>query len=615
MTLRSIRIKTYLSAIIFFVILGSTLVVTSFLPFEFVKSKIDSLAPDGEATSFSLSYFNWLIPKFRLVGIGIIIVSVFLFICIIYRRQTQKYASDILLSFSSFMSELKRCFYRAINKEDKIHLFTIFIIIIIAIVVRICFLFQPMRYDEAFTFTYFASKPLYIGLSSYIEPNNHIFHTFLVHIAYLFLGNKPWVIRLPALISGILLVPASYLLIRKFYNKHAALLTTAIIASSSYLIEWSTNARGYSLLCLIFLLIITLAIYLKQSTNQAAWLTFALLCTLGFYTIPIMLLPFGIVILWLFLSLILKDINITRSLMFKNLLVYSIIIVLLTLILYLPVILTSGVESIVAHKHIIANKRVDLGYFSFFWQYFPRRFGQVWTEWNRDIPMMLKILLALGFFLSLVFHKRLTVHRVHIILPAAIWLIPVISVQRVGPAVRGWQFLLPLYIGLSCSGITFLLKFIDSIIGKYKSVIIVFSALTLSLWLGLNVIRSQSVCFSDEASTLRDAEQVTLDLKDYLKPGDKVVAHSPSDQPLIYYFNMYSVPAKYIFSESDRYIQSESDDTSRIIVIVNDYYNQNLMEVLDKRGVLAANLGDPKLIYKYEYASVYKMNRIQIRDH
>jgi len=352
MTLRSKLTKIYLSAIIFFVILGSTLLGTSFLRFEFVKSKIDSLAPDGEATFLSLSYFNWLIPKFRLMGIGILIVSMFLFvcvICIICRRLAQKFASDILLSFSSFLSELKQHFHRAINKEDKIHLLTIFIIIIIAIVVRICFLFQPMRYDEAFTFTYFASKPLYIGLSSYIEPNNHLFHTLLVHIAYLFLGNKPWVIRLPALISGILLVPASYLLIRKFYNKYAALLTIAIIASSSYLIEYSTNARGYSLLCLIFLLIITLAIYLKQSTNQAAWLTFALLCALGFYTVPIMLLPFGIVIMWLFLSSIIKDINITRSLMFKNLLVYSIIIVLLTLILYLPVILTSGVESIVAH--------------------------------------------------------------------------------------------------------------------------------------------------------------------------------------------------------------------------------------------------------------------------
>ena len=52
--------------------------------------------------------------------------------------------------------------------------------------------------------------------------------------------------RLPALIAGILLIPATYLLFRVISNNLAALLSSALVAVSSPLIEFSTNARGYT---------------------------------------------------------------------------------------------------------------------------------------------------------------------------------------------------------------------------------------------------------------------------------------------------------------------------------------------------------------------------------
>ena len=115
MRLGSKLIKICLLIIILFVILGITLIVTSFLPYEFVKGIIDSLAPDGEATSFSLMYFNWLIPKYRLIAIGVLIINVFLFICIINRRFVKKFPSNMLDSFSSFLGELKQYFHQAVN--------------------------------------------------------------------------------------------------------------------------------------------------------------------------------------------------------------------------------------------------------------------------------------------------------------------------------------------------------------------------------------------------------------------------------------------------------------------------------------------------------------------
>src|SRR5436309_12847509 len=65
---------------------------------------------------------------------------------------------------------------------------------------RIAFLNQPIRYDEALTYNEFASRPLYYGLSFYPEPNNHLLNTLLVH-ALLGLGSQPWVLRVPALLA------------------------------------------------------------------------------------------------------------------------------------------------------------------------------------------------------------------------------------------------------------------------------------------------------------------------------------------------------------------------------------------------------------------------------
>jgi predicted membrane-bound mannosyltransferase len=95
--------------------------------------------------------------------------------------------------------------------------------------VRLFFLFQPIMQDEAANYMYFAAKPLSFGLSHYPEPSNHLLNTFLMHWVTRILGNGVWAVRLPAFISGILLIPVIYLLIRRLYNRNTALLATALV--------------------------------------------------------------------------------------------------------------------------------------------------------------------------------------------------------------------------------------------------------------------------------------------------------------------------------------------------------------------------------------------------
>jgi len=64
-------------------------------------------------------------------------------------------------------------------EESRLHLGALFLVILIAGLVRLEFLFQPMRYDESVTFVSYASSPWYIAITDYTASNNNVFHSLL----------------------------------------------------------------------------------------------------------------------------------------------------------------------------------------------------------------------------------------------------------------------------------------------------------------------------------------------------------------------------------------------------------------------------------------------------
>src|SRR3954471_17324529 len=77
---------------------------------------------------------------------------------------------------------------------------------------------ESMRGDEAFTYNEYASKSL-ADVFNYTFPNNHLLNTLLSSLATARLGRAPWVVRLPALVAGVLLIPATYLLVRRLADR------------------------------------------------------------------------------------------------------------------------------------------------------------------------------------------------------------------------------------------------------------------------------------------------------------------------------------------------------------------------------------------------------------
>jgi hypothetical protein len=573
---------------------GCALLGISFFPFEAVKSSIDALAPDGKSEQFNVELFGQIATRARFIGIILIVCSGSL--CY-FRNYFWKYLLDLLQTSAHCLKGLTRQLNGAVRTEEKMHLYALFIILITASVVRLCFLFQPIRYDEAFTFINFASKPLYRGLSDYSYPNNHLFHTLLVHMSYIMFGSKPWILRLPVFCAGILTVAASYIVVRIIFDKYAALLTAGFVASSPVLILYSTNARGYMILCLIFLILCALATYLIRAGDKTAWFMFALLSALGFYTIPIMLYPFGIVVMWLFLSIIYQQNQVNRTLFIRGLISTLICTSIFTFFLYVPVLIVSGFESIGVNRFVVSKP----------WSYYVAQFypylTSVWKHWNKDLPLGISFLCAGGVIIGLIFRKRMTFFPVPLDLAAVLWCLPVLTLQRVMPPDRVWLFLLPLYLGCASVGMSFIIHHIASKItstARYKSALCLLVPVVLSLWLSYNCVQKRSVYYSRETGTLRDAEQITLFMKGYLRAGDKIVAVCPSDSPLNYYFTEHDVPVSYLFSDLD-------PTTRCIIAVVNHIENQTLEGILDKAGLLKSDLSTLKVLQHFESATVYEM--------
>jgi len=488
------------------------------------------------------------------------------------------------------------------GEHPRAYLYTLLVIVLLSAALRVAFLSQPMRFDEAFSYLRFASRPLSEGLTNYSEPNNHLFHTLLVHITTSIFGDQPWAIRLPAFFAGIVLVPLVYTVTRLHYNAEAGLLAAVLTGSSSVLVEFSTNARGYTLVCCCFVALLGLGIILRHCAHVERWLLFAVLAAAGIYTVPTMLYPLGVVAVWLLLSILVEHRGQTR----RNLLVSWLLALLLaaglTTLLYLPTITISGLDSLIGNRYV-----QPLMWESFTLQ-IPVLWRQMWLTWNRDIPALLQWILIIGFATSLVFHRRMARHPVPVVLAGALWLIPVLLIQRVVGFPRTWLFLLPLYFIAASGGIFFLIQAFHQRMQALQQghvaertrrpapTVYAIAVVLLSGLLGFLVLQSQSILASEETGALVGAEMFASVLKDRLQPGDGIMALRPADAPLEYYFRLNGMSAGSI--------NTDLASKTRLFVVVYEPAS-TLAEMLARVGLSANDYGAPELVARVESASLY----------
>jgi hypothetical protein len=487
-----------------------------------------------------------------------------------------------------------------IREKDPVHILLILgALTAIGFVLRLTDISKSIAYDEAYTFIHFASRSFKHILADYSAPNNHIFHTILVGVAYRLLGGEAWVLRLPAFIAGVLMVPAMYFTARRFFSAPQALGAAAIIAVLPVFINYSVNGRGYTLLILFSLLLANFGGILVSQPSRTALIAFGITTVLGFYTIPIFLYPWVGVFLWIvatyFFSRESWQDRSRKSTVFLGVCVLA---ALATLILYSPVILFgSGLAS------LISNEIVEPLNWSTFLANLDPRMIRTWNKWMIGIPPEIENVLLVGFLLSLFFYRRVSNQKLPLQIFLALAVLILLLLQRVTPLPRIWLYLEAFYLMFAAGGLMWLAQIIFRRTMDTQLAERTLSFAILLIFIG---VFSYTLVSRQRNPVLLDRDRLPEEyaanyIVDHLQPEDTIVATGPVDIQTAYYLSLHGI-AFDRFYQRDHPVEIEN---ALVLLRKNSKYKtpESVVDFFKLDGAL--DLTAAELVFEYANVQVY----------
>ena len=385
------RLILWAAAVVF--LAGAILLGISFTPqasFEYLRGLADSKAVDGSADFLTLQWYDGLMFRGRLLASLLLVAGVLL---ALLRRRIAAVISRIGLVKAEMAGYLRSLAGR-VAVVNGLWLWLAAAALVVGAALRLLYLFEPIRYDEAYTWIYYASHSPLQALVYYDVPNNHILHSLLVMISTWIFGSAEWAIRLPAFVAGVLLIPAAFLLALELTGEGAAASFAAVLtASSSYLIEYSINARGYTLVCLFTLVLLLAAREMCAGKWRAAGpVLFVAAGAAGLATIPIMIYPLAVAAVWVILGVDRKRERKVKSPL-PALAVSLAVIVALALAWYTPALTVSGPGAFLDH----GVQKLDM----YKWVAGQTDLAQIlFQHFHRDLPLPLTGCLAALFLVG-----------------------------------------------------------------------------------------------------------------------------------------------------------------------------------------------------------------------
>lgn len=549
------------------------LALVGFLPYNEIKEMFDLLTPDRELESFTKEVHDVL--RFACLA-GFVLAAGALTYLLAFRQKAQKQISALIEGVPGEIKGLKKktlsLYQAAIRIETDRRVFILLILLtLIAALNRVPYLWRPMGHDEAYTYIAFASRGLRIAITDYHLPNNHVFHTILVSLATWLFGDSPAVVRLPVFLAGVSLIPAMYILARPFYGKEAGLVCAAFLASAPVLIDYSTNARGYMLISLFTVLLLALGAYVVRNRNEIGWVLMVLIASLGIYTNPTMIFPIAALYTWLLLEALFDDTNPSYGRKIYIYMMFSIAgIMLATAVLYAPVALYSGLDSLMGNNFI-----APLGW-SEFVQSVPVRMRNTWAEWNRDLPGAFSWIGIAGLGSWIAFSFKRGGRMALLFVASIIGIGSVLLILKVAPWPRVWLFLFPLVVMWITAG---LLRFFQSLTHKMSAdgqILQLVSGLLIGFALLAGAVRSYTY-FTTKSFSPGEVEKAAIYLSGTVVSGDVVVVTSPDAAILDYYLRRQGIDRSTLENNVSRHFR-------RALVLVNTGYGQDLEYVLKERS-------------------------------
>ena len=450
---------------------------------------------------------------------------------------------------------------------------TVAALTVLGIFLRIRFLQQPMRCDESATVLGYASKPFYVGMSLYNEPNNHIFHTLLVHFAIKVAGSAEWAVRLPAFLAGSVLTLLVFVFARRLGGPLTALMAAAFASTSSVLIEYSTNARGYTIMWCATAAVLISGYETFRRASPTWFLVLAISAVIGFWTIPVFVMPFGGIVIWVVWEVMGRPPRF-RRLYWKRLGITCLSIWIATSFAYLPPLLVSGTHRLLEnHPASVRNQLVASRALQSFLLRNLAQFLYACYLWTRDLPIWFAYLMGAAFFCSLALSSR----NRRLVISLFGWAVLLLAVTHMAPFARNWLCFLPVVItGCAMSLAWFFEHLVPASLQRAAPAL----AFILGILLAWPILKNASVLKSPETGVLPSASQIATYVdSEHISP-ERVFRSPMSDLPFEYYWwrrtgTQPQVPTIDSVDGSGRY---------DAWFLLNGTYHENLDAAAKRRG-------------------------------
>jgi hypothetical protein len=476
-------------------------------------------------------------------------------------------------------------------REETLFGIGLLVVCALGMVLRAMHLDIPMRYDETITYMAYASQGWEVITTVYDTPNNHVLHTLLVSWLTDWFGPVPIIIRLPAFFAGCMLIPMAAWVGFHAHGRSAGLVAATIVATSPVLIEFSTNARGYTLLALCTLLAVGIGQRLLDKESPILWFALVEVGVIGFFTLPIMALPWAGLTLWLGFNLALESGG--RSVRVRRLAVLfgaNLLVGAISIALYLGILMNAGVDALVANRFVEPQTLRD------FFLAAPGAARDVIAHWTRGVPWPLSIAATAVLLAGVRWRPRR--HPFSFALAVVVGAVAVMLVQRNFGEARTWLWVLPL-VAVGCGiGVAETVKRLDRAQGVVAGTA---ASALIAIVMVAQILVKQPVRGSLETGAFPEVEEVVEGIMERFRPGDLVMSDFVTSEPIKFYVNQYDIP---------RRVAATGPVGARSWVVLNKRGGAET-DRLDRR---VARLGGPNLdnsqpVFTVGEASVYLFGR------
>ncbi|MFZ1686537.1 MAG: glycosyltransferase family 39 protein, partial [Flavobacteriales bacterium] len=483
-----------------------------------VRGYLDGVAPDGDVEHYTPAMHE---HAARNAGWAAWVAGLLGAIVIAGHRLFARRIKEQGPAWATFKADALGALRKSRHGRGDDQRIWVFLFIGVGVVLRIVQMGAPVIYDEAFTYTYYASRPLTVLLSDYSYSNNHILHTVLVKLSTSVFGVGLWQLRLPALLAGIAVMPLFYLFVRAMFNRYIALMALALVAASGGLIEYSALGRGYSMTWFFLVAALLAGRHFVKTNNSASAVMVGICCALGLWSVPTMIYGVIMIYIWLMLYLGGKYETTLRQRVMK-LVLSALVFVLVTALCYSPVLIAHGLPHLLNHPELGDATWANFTY----------------TQQDKSFDLWIYIVdtssawIAFAGFAGIVHAAFVTSKFRKLFFAMVVGCVPLVILQMTVAPPRAWNWLLFVFHLSSAIALFYLLKFIQDKIApgftkRRRTVIMAVLLLVVTGSLSMLALPRKS-----GLPRYPEAADAAAYLKTVLEPGNLVLMEFPWEAPI-----------------------------------------------------------------------------------